>query len=111
MFTDLKIEKIEGIKNNNINDLKILLANEATAMLHGKSAAKKAEQTAKKTFDKRSVGDDLPLININKGEIEKGISIVDLVVSSNLIISKSEVRRTIKNKGIKINNETIEDDN
>ena len=110
MFTDLKIEKIEGIKNNNINDLKILLANEATAMLHGKSAAKKAEQTAKKTFDKRSVGDDLPLININKGEIEKGINIVDLVVSSNLIISKSEVRRTIKNKGIKINNETIEDD-
>ena len=110
MFTDLKIEKIEEIKNNNINDLKILLANEATAMLHGKSAAKKAEQTAKKTFDKRSVGDDLPLININKGEIEKGINIVDLVVSSNLIISKSEVRRTIKNKGIKINNETIEDD-
>ena len=110
MFTDLKIEKIEEIKNNNINDLKILLANEATAMLHGKSAAKKAEQTAKKTFDKKSVGDDLPLININKGEIEKGINIVDLVVSSNLIISKSEVRRTIKNKGIKINNETIEDD-
>ena len=110
MFTDLKIEKIEEIKNNNINDLKILLANEATAMLHGKPAAKIAEQTAKKTFDKRSVGDDLPLININKGEIEKGINIVDLVVSSNLIISKSEVRRTIKNKGIKINNETIEDD-
>jgi len=110
MFTDLKIEKIEGIKNNNINDLKILLANEATAMLHGKSAAKKAEKTAKKTFDKRSVGDDLPLININKREIEKGVNIVDLVVSSNLIKSKSEVRRTIKNKGIKINNETIEDD-
>ncbi len=110
MFTDLKIEKIEEIKSNNINDLKILLANEATSMLHGKSAAKKAEQTAKKTFDKKSVGDDLPLININKGEIEKGINIVDLVVSSNLIVSKSEVRRTIKNKGIKINNETIEDD-
>ena len=48
--------------------------------------------------------------NINKGEIEKGINIVDLVVSSNLIISKSEIRRTIKNKGIKINNETVEDE-
>ena len=71
---------------------------------------KKQNKQQKKTFDKRSVGDDLPLININKGEIEKGINIVDLVVSSNLIISKSEVRRTIKNKGIKINNETIEDD-
>ncbi len=110
MFTDLKIKKIKEIKNNNINDLKILLANEATTMLHGKSAAKKAEQTAKKTFEKKSVGDDLPSVNINKKEIEKGINIVDLVVSSNLLISKSEVRRTIKNKGIKINNETIEDD-
>ena len=79
-------------------------------MLHGKTAAKNAEQTAKNTFEKRSIGDDLPSININKDEITKGVNIVDLVVSSNLLTSKSEVRRTIKNKGIKINNETIEDD-
>ena len=52
----------------------------------------------------------MPSININKDEITKGVNIVDLVVSSNLLTSKSEVRRTIKNKGIKINNETIEDD-
>ena len=44
MFTDLSLKKIEEIKNNNINELKILLANEATTMLHGKSSAKKAEQ-------------------------------------------------------------------
>ena len=48
MFTDLALKKIDEIKNNNINELKILLANEATAMLHGKPSAKKAEQTAKK---------------------------------------------------------------
>ena len=47
-------DAFELAKNNNINHLKILLANEATAMLHGKSAAKKAEQTAKKTFDKKT---------------------------------------------------------
>ena len=50
MFTDLKIDKIEKIKDQNINQLKILLANEATAMLHEKVAAQRAERTAKNTF-------------------------------------------------------------
>ena len=111
MFTDLALKKIDEIKNNNINELKILLANEATAMLHGKPAAKKAEQTAKKTFETGSIGEDLPTIKINKREIENGINIIDLVIKSNLLTSKSEVRRTIKNRGIKINNDIIEDQN
>ena len=111
MFTDLTLKKIDEIKNKNINELKILLANEATAMLHGKPAAKKAEQTAKKTFETGSIGEDLPTIKINKREIENGINIIDLVIKSNLLTSKSEVRRTIKNRGIKINNGIIEDQN
>jgi len=110
MFTDLKLEKIEQIKNNNINQLKILLANETTSMLHGKVAAQKAEQTAKDTFEKRSIGESLPLVNIKKKELTNGINILDLVIAANLLSSKSEVRRMIKNKGIKINNETVEDD-
>ncbi len=110
MFTDISLEKIEKIKNNNINQLKILLANEATTMLHGKRAALQAEETAKKTFSKGSIGDDLPLIKIKKQNITSGINIIDLVIISNLLNSKSEVRRTIKNKGIKINNETVEDE-
>ena len=110
MFTDLKIEKIDEIKNDNINNLKVILANEATSMLHGNAAAKKAEQTAKKTFDEKSVGDDLPSIKIHKEEIIKKINIVDLVISSKLLTSKGEVRRAINNRGIKVNNETIEND-
>ena len=110
MFTDLKVKKIDEIKNNNINHLKILLANEATSMLHGVAAAKKAEHTAKNTFENRSIGDGLPIVKIKKDKIVNGISIIDLVVASNLLTSKSEVRRTIKNKGIKINNETIDND-
>ena len=47
MFTDLPLNIIEKIKNDNINKLKIILANEATGMLHGKSSALKAEKTAK----------------------------------------------------------------
>ena len=110
MFTDMELNKIEEIKDKEINDLKILLANEATTMLHGKKAAQKAEETAKKTFGKGSFGDDLPTINLNKSNIDKGINIIELVLLSNLLSSKSEVRRSIKNNGIKINNIPVADD-
>ena len=110
MFTDLNLQKIEEIKNKNINQLKVILANEATTMLHGKAATQKAEQTAKNTFEKKSIGEDLPSINLKKEEVINGINIVDLVITSNLLNSKSEVRRMIKNKGIKVNNIPVEND-
>jgi len=110
MFTEISLDKIEKVKNNDINSLKILLANEATSLLHGKTAALRAEKTARSTFEKRSIGENLPIINIKKNDISKGLNIVDLVVTSNLLTSKSEVRRTIKNKGIKLNNETVIDE-
>ncbi len=110
IFTDIKLEKVEEIKNKEINKLKIILANETTAMLHGKAAAKKAEQTAKNTFEKKSIGEDLPSIKLKKEELINGINILNLVIASNLLTSKSEVRRMIKNRGIKINNEPVEND-
>ena len=110
MFTDLSLERIEELKNKNINQLKIILANGATSMLHGKAAAVKAEHTAKNTFEKKSVGTDLPTLVLKKKQVINGINIIDLVTSANLSNSKSEVRRMIKNKGIKVNNKTIEND-
>ena len=110
MFTDKKISEIEKIKNKDINELKIILANEATTMLHGKIAAVKAAETAKKTFTSGSFGDDLPVVKIKREKFESGLNIVDLVVESKLLNSKSEVRRMIKNLGIKVNNKTIESD-
>ena len=112
LFTDLKIEKIDSLKNNqDINELKILLANEATTMLHGLKSAKDSEATAKKTFRDRSIGKDLPTIKIKKNQINDGINILDLVLLTKLGNSKGEVRRMIKNNGLKINNETISDEN
>ena len=112
LFTDLKIEKIDSLKNNqDINELKILLANETTTMLHGSKSAKDSETTAKKTFEDRSVGKDLPTIKIKKNQINDGINILDLVLLTKLGNSKGEVRRMIKNNGLKVNNETISDEN
>ena len=110
MYTDLTLEKIEEIKNKDINQLKIILANECTKMLHGDKKAKLAEQTAKKTFSERSTGAGLPVVEIKQNQIDQSLDIVNLILLSKLENSKSEIRRIIKNKGVKINNSTIENE-
>ena len=110
MFTDLTLEKIEEIKNKNINQLKIILANECTKMLHGNNEAKLAEETAKKTFEENSTGSGLPTISINQKKLSEKINIIDLVILSKLESSKSEIRRLIRGNGIKINNQVINDE-
>ncbi|MDC0163700.1 tyrosine--tRNA ligase [Candidatus Pelagibacter sp.] len=65
MFTEISLSKIEKIKENNINNLKILLANEATAMLHEQKEATNAEKLAKSTFRENSSGENLPSIKID----------------------------------------------
>ena len=110
MFTDLSINQIKKLENENINKVKIILANNTTAMLHGENEAKKAEKIALKVFKENSVGEDLPSYKINKKEIDQNISIVELISKVNPEISKSEIRRLIKGNGIKIDNQVIIDD-
>ena len=110
IFTDLSVNEIEKIKDNDINELKILLANKATKMLHGELEAKKSEDTAKQTFTDNSMGENLPIISIDKKQLIKKITIIDLIILSKLINSKSEIRRLIKGNGVKINNQTVNDE-
>ncbi len=112
LFTDIELEQIESLKNNNqdINKLKILLANEATTMLHGSKAAKDSELTAQKTFGDKSIGKNLPVVKIKKNIIANGINIFDLVLQTKLANSKGEIRRMIKNNGLRINNEILSDE-
>ena len=110
IFTDIELQEIEKIKNKNINELKILLANLCTEMLHGDKEAKLSEKTAKKTFEEKSLGLGLPVVKINQNQIDQKINIINLIVLSKLEVSKSETRRIIKNNGVKINNVTINDE-
>jgi len=109
-FTDLKVDEIENLKNKDINELKILLANKTTEMLHGKDEAKKAEHIAKETFSENSSGSNLPSIKIKENLINNHLNIIDLVVLSKLEKSKSEIRRLIKGNAVKINNDVINDE-
>ena len=111
IFTDLEVEEIESIKDNDINDLKKLLANKATEMLHGSDEAIKSEKIAREAFSGNADSSNLPSINLDKNKINSETSIIEILILSKLEKSKSEIRRLIKNNGIKINNEVLNDEN
>ena len=108
-FTELKISEIDNIckEEKNINNLKILLANETTKILHGEKAAKKASETAKRTFEDKGFGLDLPEIKIKLNEINEGMNLIDFLSKNKIMSSKGEARRAIVNNGIKINNQLV----
>ena len=110
IFTDLEINEINNLQNNNINNLKILLANKTTEMLHGKKAAQNSEQAAKEAFSGNSLGSNLPTVRIKSKDFDKQINILDLIILSKMENSKSEIRRLLKGKAIKINDELINDE-
>jgi tyrosyl-tRNA synthetase len=112
-FTEMDSDKINNIceKEKNINNLKVILANEATKILHGEIASQKAEQTAKETFEGGGLGIDLPEIQIKSSKINKGINFLDFLSENKIMSSKSEARRAIANKGIKIDNVVVVDEN
>ena len=111
-FTEIEIDKLSNRIDNekDVNKLKILLANEATTIMHGSKAAKDSEQTARTTFVQGGIGKNIPEKKISEDSISKGINIIDLIFQNNLSNSKSEARRILKNKGIKINDKVVNDD-
>ena len=111
-FTEIDPKEIEKIfkKEKNINNLKVLLANEATKILHGEIASKKAEKTAKDTFEKGMLGSDLPEVIIKLNDVQQGVNILDFIAENKILSSKSEARRIIANKGLRINDILVENE-
>ena len=108
MFTNIPLNEIEKIKEKNINDLKVILANKATEILHGRKSAKESEKMALSAFKDNSSGENLPNIKINKKILNNNI--VELAAYVTKDISKSEIRRMIKSNGIKIDNQLVNDE-
>ena len=109
LFTDKTLEEIKLLENDtNINNVKILLANAATEMLHGKEKASLAEKTANDVFKNEGSSENLPLINVDLTEGK--LSLNDLIVEIGFASSKSETRKLIKNNGVKINKALVSDE-
>ena len=110
LFTELDLEKIkdyEGLSGSDINQAKILLADEATKLLHGKEAALKAKKTSINTFEKKSGGDELPTTRINKNILKKGFQLKEFIISIKFATSNSDFKRNLENRAYRINNKII----
>ena len=111
-FTEDDVNEIsKKIKDEkDINKLKVLLANKATAIMHGEKAAKDSADTAKETFVKGGLGKNIPEKTMDKKTILQGINIIELTFQNGLVKSKSEARRILKNNGIRINDHVVSDE-
>ena len=115
LFTEIslkEINKLKELQGAEINEAKIILANAATALLHGEDEKNKALETAKSIF--QNIGDqkNLPIIYFSPEQILKEVSILDCMIESNYLAnSKGEARRLIRGSAVKINDIPIKDEN
>ena len=108
LFTDLPLERIAELaklEGQAINDAKIALANEATAMLHGRQAAEAAAETARRTFGEGAAGADLPTLKVPSD----GISILQANTDLGFAASNKEVKRKIDEGAIRVNDVKVSD--
>lgn len=113
LFTTLplaEITRLEALKDSEINEAKKVLANETTALMHGREAAKKAEETARTTFEEGGLSASLPTIEIKRADFDNKIGVLAAFVQAGLVASTSEARRQIKGGGLKVNDAAVTDE-
>jgi tyrosyl-tRNA synthetase len=113
LFTEISLEEIDKLSKlggAEINEAKIILANEATKLCRGEEAAKRAQETALNTFSDAASNDtsDLPTLDVGTKELAEGINIVDALCQLGLTKSKKEARRLIEQGGAKINDKPVD---
>jgi tyrosyl-tRNA synthetase len=110
LFTVLplgEIERLAALRGSDINEAKKVLATEATVLVHGRAAAEEAAATARTTFEEGGIGTTLPTIEVPRGEMKNGISVLNAFVRAGLAASNGEVRRAIANKAVMVNDARV----
>ena len=110
LFTTLpiaEIAKLEALGGAEINEAKKVLANAATALLHGEAAAQEAAETARKTFEEGSSAAGLPTVII---DLSQPVGILPALVQSGLATSNGEAKRSIQGGAIKLNDSLVTDE-
>jgi tyrosyl-tRNA synthetase len=105
-----EIAKLAALQGADINDAKAVLATEVTAMLHGRTEAEKAAETARVTFTDGQTAGDLPTTTIAASELEAGVGVLSLMVHCGLAKSNAEARRSIKGNAVRLNDELVSDE-
>ena len=107
LFTDLPLEdigKLETLQGAEINQAKIVLATEATTLLHGREAAEAAARTAAETFGAGGLGEDLPTLHIGDG-----MTLMQANTAVGFVSSNAESKRKIAEGAVRLDGEVITD--
>jgi tyrosyl-tRNA synthetase len=107
LFTDLSLDEIarlERLPGSEINQAKIVLATEATAMLHGREAATAARETARETFEGSGIGEDLPTLSLGQG-----MNITHALTALGFTPSNKEAKRKIAEGAVRLDDVTVND--
>ena len=110
LFTELpisEIKKLEKLKGAEINEAKIILANEVTKLCRNLEAAEKISSSSANLFNKSETDDTLPSVKVTSGEI----SFIDALKILNFLKTNGEARRLIRGNGAKINDVVINNEN
>jgi len=113
LFTTLplgEIERLAALRGAEINEAKKALADAATTLLHGADAARVAAETARQTFEEGAIAENLPSVEVSRGELEAGIGVLALFVKAGLVASNGEARRQIKGGGLRVNDVAVSDE-
>ena len=108
LFTDLPLDEIarlEALEGRDINEAKIVLADEVTKLVRGEAAARSARETAQSTFDEGGMGEDLPTLPV----ADEGITVVMACTALGLTASNGEAKRKVKEGAVKLDDERIDD--
>ena len=107
LFTDLSLEdvgKLESLSGADINQAKIVLATEATALLHGREAAEAAARTAAETFGAGGIGEDLPTLSLGEG-----MNITHALTALGFTPSNKEAKRKIAEGAVRLDDVAVKD--
>jgi tyrosyl-tRNA synthetase len=114
LFTELpldEIRRLENLQGSEINEAKKVLADEATALCHGRDAAAAAAETARRVFEQGGVGGELPSVETPRAALEGGQPLIQCLHLSGLAASLGEARRLIRGGGARVNDAPVADEN
>jgi tyrosyl-tRNA synthetase len=113
LFTILPVsetERLAALGGAEVNEAKKRLATEATALVHGRAAAVKAEETARHTFEEGVTADGLPTLIVTRNDLSRGLGLLKTLVDAGFASSNGEARRAVQGGAVKINDQPVADD-
>ena len=113
LFTEVPLPEVDwlaSLQGAELNEAKKVLATEATALLHGREVADRAEATARATFEQGTISQTLPTFELPRAELAQGLGVLSANVRVGFVPSTSEARRQIKGGGLKVNDQTVTDE-